>query len=124
MSAIVLENVRALLAAFARSPWRDLHLRTELAEVFIAKTNGGANPMVAQQADQHNVKTVRAPHIASMLSVLPNGTKIAAGDVVATIELLGAPIEIVSADAGTILSAEGFPGGLVEYDQPLVTLAA
>lgn len=121
------QTARAMLSLFAASPWRDLHVRTAKAELFIAKADGAPNPMT--QAGNSTVPVlattmIRAPHLASVVSVQPTGTAIAAGETVAVIELLGEQIDVHSNERGVVASVDAQPGDLIEFEQALATLTA
>ena len=115
-------DVRALLTLFAKSDWNEFHLRTGEIELFMARTEGIADPMA--RASGQAAAEVRAPHLATLVSLIEPGTILAAGEVAGTIELLGERIDLVSAVAGTVDRHLVEPGRLVEYDQALLTLTA
>ena len=119
------QNARAMLTLFAKSPWRDLYVRTTDGELFFAKPDGATNPMrAAPPAAAETIQTtIRAPHLASVVSVQPKGTTIMAGASVVVLELLGEAFDVISPAAGTVASIAATPGDLVEFDQPLVSLA-
>lgn len=136
MSAIITDT-RALLRLFRQSGYGDVHLRLGDYELFVAKPEGGANPLRAPMAParapaQPAVPVqaaaaehlVSAPHIASFVSALAIGSAVAAGDAVARIELLGEPIDLYAEGPAMVIEVLALPGALVEYDAPLVRLRA
>lgn len=133
----IITDTRALLRLFRQSDYGDLHVRSGDYELFVARPQGGANPLrapIAQAgasaepaapaqvgATEH---LVSAPHIASFVSALAIGSAVAAGDAVARIELLGEPIDLFAQQAGLVTDVMAQPGALVEYAAPLVRLLA
>ncbi len=113
-------DARAMLAIFARSDWKDIHIRTPSVELFIAREEGDANPM----ANGVSSIEVRAPHLATLVSLAEQGSTIADGVAIAVIELLGDRIDVSAPSAGVVVAHCASPGELIEYDQPLLTLTA
>lgn len=125
----MIDNARVLLAQLVRSDWRELHVRTPDGEIFIARDGGGPNPMrqaagaAAPLADDANLLTVAAPHVADVAWLLPVGATVAAGGVVARLDLLGETVEVSAGEAGTVARWFATVGDCVEYDAPLVGIA-
>lgn len=120
MTDMRISEVRAMLALFARSEWKDLHVRTPSIELFIAKPGGAANPIAITASD---AIAIRAPHVATLLSLADVGAVLTEGQTVAVIELLGEKIEVPTVCAGLVTAHRAMPRELVEYDQILLTLA-
>lgn len=118
MSALI-EETRALLAAFVRSPLRDLYVRIGGWEVFLARSDGAANPLTAN-ADQ----SVTAPHLGLFFAALKPGAEVTSDTVIGQLELLGEREDIVAGQAGRVTAVLPADGDLVEFGQPLVRLAA
>lgn len=116
-------QVRALMAAFVKSPWRDLHVRSAEWEIFLAKTDGAANPMMAAPRASDG-PTLAAPHLGLFFATLARGTAFDAGAVIGQIELLGEREDIFADTAGRIDAVLVEDGALVEYKAPLLRLAA
>jgi acetyl-CoA carboxylase biotin carboxyl carrier protein len=113
-------NSRALLRLFIQSDYGELHVRSGDFEMFVARAGGRRNPM----RDARAAFLVTAPHIASLVSTLPVGSVVAAGDKVARIALLDEAIDIVADQAGTIDTLLVQPGALIEYATPLLSLTS
>lgn len=134
----IITDTRALLRLFRQSGYADIHLRSGDYELFVARPNGGANPLHAPVAAEvvhappaadpaeaaKAEQLVSAPHIASFVSALPVGSAVAAGDMIARIELLGEPIDLCADRAGLVTDVLAEPGALIEYAAPLVRLLA
>ena len=118
----MVDDARVLLAELARSPYADLHVRTAAGEIFLAKPHGRANPLRAR--DDRPRVTITAPHVATVVSVAAPGSAIAAGDVVARLEVLDEIIEVASEDAGVVAEVLASAGDLVDFDAVLLTLSA
>lgn len=127
---------RALLRLFAQSGYGELHVRSGDFEMFVARSGGRRNPLhaVASLAQppatvqstpaQATAFRVTAPHIASLISILPVGSAVAAGDAVARLALLDEQIDIVADRAGMVDAVLAQPGALVEYATPLLSLTS
>lgn len=123
MNAMV-ENARALLRLMEKSPWRDIHVRTRDGMLFIAKEGGAANPMRTPAPERCSGPRIEvaAPHLASVVSILPVGSRVVAGDPVGRLELLGETIEIAAPEAGVVEAVFVQEGELVEYEAPLARI--
>ncbi len=122
-----IEEVRALLAGFVQSPWRDLHFRGGDWSLFMAKVDGGANPMLARAgqavaAVAAALRDVTAPHLGIFSARVSPGAEIAVGTVIGQIDKLGEPTDVVSDVAGRIAAILPDDGDMVEYGAPLVRL--
>ena len=110
-----------LVAAFERSDWLDLDLRCGTLCVRLSRRAGGSPSDV--QADDLKLTTVRAPHLGTVRSVAPLGQDLALGDVCVVLDLLGEAVEVCVPAAGHVAQVQVNAGDLVDYDQPLLTLA-
>jgi biotin carboxyl carrier protein len=123
----VISDTRALLRIFEKADYRDLHLRLDGYTVFFAKSGGGANPMHNRVAPflarSTSSYTIAAPHIASLASVLPTGSIVAVGDVVARLSLLDEFIDVTADQAGTVEAVSAEVGDLLEYGSQILELA-
>lgn len=119
-----IEEVRALLAGFVQSPWRDLHFRSGGWSLFMAKADGGANPMLARagQAVAAALRDVTAPHLGIFSARVAPGTRVDVGTVIGQVDKLGEPTDVVSEVAGRIAAVLPADGDMVEYGAPLVRL--
>jgi biotin carboxyl carrier protein len=129
-------TTRALLRMFEQSGYGDLHVRVGDYALFVARTGGRVNPLrVAVPEKPITVaataavlpkpaasSTISAPHIATMLSAIPVGSAILAGDHVARIVLLGEAIDLTAEHAGLVEAIIAQPGALLEYGAPIVTI--
>jgi biotin carboxyl carrier protein len=131
-----IEETRALLGHFMRSDCVSLHVRTAGIELFVSRALGQVNPMIAAAAPQGlgqdqaqpgstpplEEAIIHAPHLGTLTDLATVGTAIAVGDRIATLELLGDPVAIVSDRAGTVRRHVGQVGALVEFDEQLIML--
>ncbi|MGH6650045.1 MAG: biotin/lipoyl-containing protein [Sphingopyxis sp.] len=122
-----IEEVRALLASFAASPWRDLHVRSGGWSLFMAKADGGPNPMLARAgaavaAVVAALREVTAPHLGIFSARVAPGTVVDVGTVIGQVDKLGEPTDVVSDVAGRIAAILPQDGDLVEYGAPLVRM--
>lgn len=125
-------DARALLAALTTSEWREVHVASGGTEIFIAKPGGRQNPMRAATTAPTRpsadvgalVATVTAPHVASLHSVASAGAKVAQGDRIAVLRVLDEHHDLLAPAAGVVAATLAAPGDLVEFGQPVLTLAA
>jgi len=113
----------SFFAIFARSPWKACHVRTGDMEIFVARDRETSNPMTGDVSDGvvEAGSTLRASHLGTLTALADVGTTLAPGQVYARLELLGEVIELHADRAGTVASQLLPVGGLVEYDQPLLS---
>lgn len=135
MSHIV-QDARALLRMFRQSDARDMHVRVGDFAMFMAKQNGGANPLKQRAVAQPSVAAVAAPvaaavprtnmltapHIASLVSALPVGTAVEAGQILARLELLGEFIDLAAEGPGFVEAVFANELELLEYAAPILKL--
>ncbi len=122
-----IEEVRALLAGFVASPWRELHVRGGDWSLFMAKANGGANPMLvragqAAAAAVAALREVTAPHLGIFSARVAPGAEVQVGTVIGQIDKLGEATDVVSDVAGRIAAVLPSDGDMVEYGAPLVRM--
>lgn len=123
-----IEEVRALLAGFVQSPWRDLHFRSGDWSLFMAKANGGPNPMLARAgqavaaAAAAALRDVTAPHLGIFSARVAPGAQVEVGTVIGQVDKLGEATDVVSEVAGRIAAVLPADGDMVEYGAPLVRL--
>lgn len=133
----IIADTRALLRLFRQSGYADMHLRLDNYELFVARPNGAANPLLvrcvpvggealssAPTTSIANEQLLSAPHIASFVSALAVGSAVSAGDAVVRLELLGERIDLFAKAPAMVTEVLVEPGALVEYAVPLVRLLA
>ena len=126
-----INDARALLDALLASDWRDVHVTSGGTEIFIARAGGGANPMrasaepvVSVSGEAGMTSTVAAPHVATLVSVAQIGADLTQGDIAATIEVLGEEETILAAVSGRVAMVHVEKGGLIEFNMPILEIAA
>jgi acetyl-CoA carboxylase biotin carboxyl carrier protein len=126
-AALAVDDARALIDALLASEYQELHVRGEGFEIFLARAGGGPNPMLAgveevpAQAAEPGL-SITAPHVATIAWVAAEGTVLAAGDVLARLEVLGEESELLALQAGRVVRILARPGQLVEYGEPIAEL--
>jgi len=129
-----INDARALLQTLMASDWREVHVRSGEAEIFIARQGGGANPMrepapmaavepaspVAAKSESNVVVT--APHVASLTEVLPVGTVVSAGQTVATLRVLDQSDAVEAPVAGVIASVDAAVGDLLDFKASILSI--
>lgn len=128
--AAAIDDARALMDALIANDWSEIHVTGDDFAIFIAKEDGGSNPMLAlaevdepaDLAPVHPAKTISAPHVATLDWIAAVGDLLEPGQVVARLSVLDEPSEITAPRSGTILRVHASPGDLVEFGTPLVDL--
>jgi acetyl-CoA carboxylase biotin carboxyl carrier protein len=129
------QDARALLKAMKSGDWQELHLVSGDTEIFVARSGGGANPMIsppqqgpvaataAVQPAPDTETIIAAPHVATLVDLLDVGSRVAAGEKVATLHVLDDAQDVEAPVAGVIASHKAQPGILVEYGDELLMIA-
>lgn len=127
-----IDDARALLGTLLSGGWQELHVVSGNTEIFIAREGGRPNPMrqalaaaapPASTAAPQVEEVVTAPHVATVVDVLPVGTTVAAGERIATIRVLDGEEIVASPAAGRVAAIHAAAGALVEYKAPIVSLS-
>lgn len=135
-----INNARVFLRLFEKSPFGELCVRSDTFDLFMAREAGRVNPLlapagvaaaaepvseaVAVPAAVLECLIIRAPHVASLVSVVPAGTAVAVGDMLATLALLDEEIIIAADRAGVVGALHVAPGDLLHYAAPILDLSA
>ena len=115
MSALdssLVDDVRALLTAFARDDLRQLKV----------KLRPGTELLLRREAPAPVGIAVTAPHVATLVECATEGQLVEAGDPAAVLDLLGERIEIAAPIAGVVDDSVLKSGALVQYGEPVVWL--
>lgn len=131
-AAAAIDDARALIDALLEHGWHETHVADGQTEIFVAREGGGPNPMRAPSdvpADDAGTPSERlvpvtAPHVATVAWIAQAGAIVAAGDVVARIEVLGEHEEIAAPTAGRVTAGAAEIGTLIEYGDDLLSIAA
>lgn len=129
--AAVIDDARALMDALLANDWSEVHVTGHDFEIFIAKEGGGANPMLGQDlGDGPNetlpagpVKTLSAPHVATVEWVAEVGVRLEVGQSVVRLSVLDEVSELPAAAGGSVVRVHAVPGQMVEFGAPLVDVA-
>jgi acetyl-CoA carboxylase biotin carboxyl carrier protein len=130
-----IDDARTLLDTLLASDWHDIHVVSAETEIFIARDGGRANPMRRSEiaanppaselpdvSDESQVVT--APHVATVVDVLPIGTQVESGARLATIRVLDGEEDVPAPQSGTVIAIHAPSGALVEFKAPIVSLRA
>ncbi|ETI63761.1 hypothetical protein C100_11320 [Sphingobium sp. C100] len=129
-----IDDARALLDTLLTSGWQQLHVASGDTEIFLARKDGGINPMrvvaqrpapaIAAPAAQVGPETaVPAPHVATLEHALAVGTHVTAGQTVATVRVLDEREDVAAPVSGMIVRVDAEPGALLEYGVTLLSIA-
>lgn len=124
-AAIAIMDARALLAALMANGWREMHVVSGDYEIFIAMEGARQNPMRApattprSHAEGRQI-IVKAPHVATLARLAADGSRVAKGETLATISVLGEEIAVIAPSDGVAGQAEAAIGTLLEFDQPIL----
>ena len=114
-------EIRALLMQFAASGLKDMYFRSQDWTVFMAQRDGAANPM---QLPGRQLETVRAPHLGLFEPACAAGDHVAAGQIIAMVDVLGRKTEVTSAVPGRVVAVHFAPHDLVEFGDVLAEIEA
>ena len=130
------DDLRALMTGFLEGDWSELHVSDERGEIFIARDDGGPNPLrgtyeegtVAPGGDAVGagsagaLRDIAAPHVATLVSILAPGDRVAAGDELARLSVLDEEEPFLSPAAGEVVEVCAAAGALVEHGTILARL--
>lgn len=130
-----IDDARTLLDTLLASGWQDIHVVSGGTEIFIARDAGRANPMRSESIAAPVVdaatpnasgedQLVTAPHVATIVDVLPVGTEVEIGGRLATIRVLDAEEDLPAPQSGTVTAIHAPIGALVEFKAPILSLGA
>lgn len=134
-----INDARALLQTLMASDWREVHVRSGEAEIFIAREGGGANPMrepaptasTAQTAVAVSLAEVKevsdtvvtAPHVATLMEALSAGSVVSAGQTVASLRVLDETQTVAAPVSGIIVRLSAAVGDLLDFKAPILSIA-
>lgn len=119
-----LHEVRALLRQFAKSEFRSCHVRTGALEVFFTRDAALRPEAALAPAALGETTELCAPHIGTLAELELPGTAIPAGGVYGKLAVLDEFRELVSERGGIVAEHSRALGELIEYGQPIITIAA
>jgi biotin carboxyl carrier protein len=119
-----INDARVMLETVLASGCRELFVRTDETEIFIAREGGRPNPMLSAPPTSSASavfaeRTIAAPHVATLASVAAQGTQLSAGDRMAVLLVLGDETEVFAPTAGMVGCHVAKAGDLVEYGMPI-----
>lgn len=122
-----IDDARALMDALLEHGWKQVHVASEGLEIFIAREDGGPNPMLEPAVPARDVEvgpefTIEAPHVGTFDWAVTAGQLVSIGEVVAKLSLLDEAVEILSDCSGVVRSVLAKAGDLVEFGQQLVII--
>lgn len=128
--AAAIDDLRALMTSFLESDWSEAHVIDARGEIFIAREGGGPNPLLGEiggyeAADVPAAGALRdlaAPHVATLVSILAPGDRVAAGAELARLSVLDEEESFLSPAAGEVAEVCISAGALVEHGTILVRL--
>lgn len=134
--AAAVDDLRALMTGFLDGDWSEIHVSDERGDIFIAREGGGPNPLRAEMSEpftapgaggrdaapSETLREVTAPHVATLVSILAAGDRVAAGDELARLSVLDEEEAFLSIATGEVAEVCALPGTLVEHGTILVRL--
>jgi acetyl-CoA carboxylase biotin carboxyl carrier protein len=124
MATNPITELRALLLQFEKSGLKDMYVRSQNWTVFMAQPGGAENPMRLTADTQRVVEIVTAPHLGLFEPTCSPGEEVAAGQVIAMIDVLGRKTEVTSGSAGRVAAIHFAADDLVEFGESMVEIAA
>lgn len=127
------DDLRALMTSFLDGDWSETHVIDARGEIFIAREGGGLNPLLgdggyeaadsgADVAATGVLRDLAAPHVATLLSILAPGDRVAAGAELARLSVLDEEEPFLSPSAGEVAEVCVAAGVLVEHGTVLIRL--
>jgi biotin carboxyl carrier protein len=130
--AAAIDDARALMDALLAAGWREIHVVNGETELFIARDDGGPNPMravSAQPADEAPQAraagaehVVKAPHVATFVSVSPEGSWVEQGEALARLSVLDEEEDLAAPVSGYVGASSFASGDLIEFGDVVVTI--
>lgn len=105
----LVDDVRALLSAFARNDMRSMTV----------EVRPGVQLLISRDAPESHGSAIVAPHVGTLAHRLPDGEAVHAGETVATLDLLGEDILVKAEATGIVSASSAAVGALVEFGEPL-----
>ena len=121
--ANILHEVRALLRQFVKSDFRSCDVRTADMAIFFSRDPSIRPEAATAPASLGAVSELCAPHIGTLAELAGPGTAIPAGGVYGKLAVLDELRELIAQTGGTIAEHRRAIGELIEYGQPIVTVA-
>ncbi len=122
-----LHEARALLRTFTHTGLRTLEVKTERLSLFLSRDPAvryAPQPSAPLPPTASGPTTnLTAPHLGTLADLAPLGTRVTAGQPVATLRVLEREALVLAESDGEIVAHHHARGALVEYGQPLLTLA-
>lgn len=125
----VVTDIRALLWQFQKADLRDFHFRSDALQLFLARSDGAANPMLTFAAESKVdaevlASVVSAPHLGLFEPFYAVGEVVAPGSIVARIDVLGRKTDVFSPEGGRVVALGLAANDLVEYGDQLFAMVA
>jgi len=132
-----IDTARALSVTMIDQGWGTVFVSSGDGEFFLTREAGKVDPLlpagVVQAAPVAAAPAavapavlpaieVKAPRVATVVSLAPVGSAVQAGQAIATLRVLDETIEVEAAAAGTVLAHVAQAGALAEFGNTLVTL--
>ncbi|VWX47309.1 acetyl-CoA carboxylase biotin carboxyl carrier protein subunit [Novosphingobium sp. 9U] len=130
MTTMPIHEIRAMLLQFERSSLKDLFFRSADWTMFLARKEGGPNPLLAgppepkQVRDVPQVARVKAPHLGLFEPHCEAGAQVAAGDLIALVDVLGRKTEVLSPASGKVRAVLVDASALIEFGNDLIEIEA
>lgn len=123
-----IQDIRALLWQFRKAGLKDFYWRKDGLRLFLARPDGGANPMLAAGPEVVEAPKpgfgISAPHLGLFEPCCTVGEAVAPGAVVARIDVLGRKTDVVVRDGGRVVSLGFAANDLVEFGECLIEMTA
>ena len=125
-----IQDIRAMLLQFERSSLKDLFFRSGDWAMFLAREEGGPNPLLGavpeaeQAAATISIAAARAPHLGLFEPCGKIGDTVSRGDVLALVDVLGRKTEVLSPVDGRIAAILPQAQALVEFGDQLIEVEA
>lgn len=122
-----IDDVRAILRDFRASPWRDLFVKSNDWQLFLAKPGGGPNPLQAVACMPDDEEAIAAgvcataPHAGVFVPQVQAQQTVSQGDLLGSVRVLDRETPIL-ADAPGVIQWLRAEGTFVEFANELVRI--
>ena len=129
--AAVIDDARALMDSMLEKGWKEVFVSDAAQSIFIAATDGGANPLLQPAAAPEPASapvavsqtiTETALHVATLVTLPAVGTVLTAGDTMAMVSILDEPENWPTKTGGRVVAHLAAPGDLIEFGMAVVQL--
>lgn len=122
---LAIDDLRALMDAFAESDWQELHLADGETEIYLSRDGSRGNPLLGSthgtieavdRASPDAIFDVRTPHVCTVANVsVIAGNSVVEGQDLAILSVLDEVVVLTSPVSGVVIETLFGEGELAEF---------